>query len=122
MDEEVVDAHVVQVIGDPGGTVELGRDVVKTLHPVPPQSRPESSVSTPCRNAKSAAAGAFQQPAERLWLVREHPCVGAAIARDQFAEAVRVDHRLVSEQGKADSRVELQVMPCDARANLEAVE
>ena len=42
-DEEVVDAHVMQVVRDPRGTVEFRRDVIETLHPYPPRLPAESS-------------------------------------------------------------------------------
>ncbi len=59
--EEVVDAHVVQVVGDPRGALELGRDVIQALHRFP------SSIAAICgENAESGQHLSLAQP-PGLW-------------------------------------------------------
>src|SRR6185503_3514269 len=45
VDEEIVEAHVMQVVGNSRGAVELGRDVIEALHPCPRRWPFESNVS-----------------------------------------------------------------------------
>ena len=110
VDEEIVDADVMQVVRDPHGALELRRDVIETLHPYPRNGRRPSLAHTGARRRGNGGLVAMQnrldrrQPVEGVGLDRECPRVGAAVAGHDLAEPIGVDHGLVTQQGDADPR------------------